>query len=63
MWDFVTQTCLECEKYTQKYENKVCIDRCPQGTSYNRYHMTNGMSECITLYDLFDDVGANNPIL
>lgn len=62
MFDFATSTCLQCE-YWQKYENKVCVDRCPAGQSYNRYHEVNGMSECITLYDLFDDVGAKNPIL
>ena len=63
MWDFTTQTCLECESYIQKYENKVCVDRCPAGKSYNRFHKINDMEECITLYDLFDDVGAKNPLL
>lgn len=62
LYDFSSQTCLKCP-YTQKYENKVCVDRCAAGLSYNRYHKSNGMKECLTVYDVFDHAGSTNQIL
>lgn len=62
MYDFNIEVCLTCP-YNMRYVNKECVERCPEGKSYNRYHKDNGMAECLTFYDVLDYVGENNPIL
>ena len=46
-----------------EHENGDCVYRCRDGKSYNRHFPTNGLQKCVNLYDIFDDVGANNSIL